>query len=74
LTHEPLTKSIAALEIPCPNCGNSSKLSDLIYYEITAFTNQFICFVAIMEELNQNMIEKVERYIGTKFNIIYSSI
>jgi hypothetical protein len=65
---------IATAELLCPTCGQKSKLSALSYHEKIAFTNQYVCFVAILDDINKNKLIEIEKQIEAPFEIIYGSI
>jgi hypothetical protein len=65
---------MAAVELVCPKCGERNKLSEITYNEKTALTNQFICFVAVLDNINENRLEEIARELNTSLEIIYGSI
>lgn len=65
---------MAAVELVCPKCGERNKLSEITYNEKTALANQFICFVAVLDDINESGLEEIARGLNTTFEIIYGSI
>lgn len=65
---------MAAAELRCPNCGKKSKLSALTYHEKIAFSNQYICFVAILDDINKDKLLELEKEIDAPVEVIYGSI
>jgi hypothetical protein len=65
---------MADAELPCPSCGKKLKLSELTFHEKVTFSNQFVCFVAILDNINSNKLIEIEKQLGGPFEIIYGSI
>ena len=65
---------IGSSELTCPNCSRKSKLSTLSYHEKIAFSNQFVCFMEVLDDIDSDKLIELEKEIGTSFGIIYGSI
>jgi hypothetical protein len=65
---------LAAAELLCPNCAKKSTLSALTYHERVAFTNQYVCFVAVLDDINKDTLAEIEREVEAPFEIVYGSI
>ncbi len=65
---------MAIVELVCPKCGQISKFSELTYQEEISITNQYVCFVAILENLNEVKLTEIGEQLNTSFEVIYGSI
>lgn len=65
---------MADAELLCPHCSKKSKLSALTYHEKIVFSNQYVCFVAILNDINNDKLMEIEKEVGEAFEIIYGSI
>lgn len=65
---------MAVAELICSRCGKRSQLSELTYHQKTVFSNQFVCFVAILDGINKNILAKIEKEIDAPVEVIYGSI
>ncbi|RYE57924.1 MAG: hypothetical protein EOP48_04760 [Sphingobacteriales bacterium] len=65
---------MADAELTCPNCRKKTRLSTLTYREKVAFSNQYVCFVAILDNINEKKLIEIEQQLGSSFEIIYGSI
>src|SRR5204863_5253449 len=62
------------LEIKCANCGHANTIGDVKFNLDTAVNNQYIQFIDIESNFNQDQITEIARALNCSFKIIYDRI
>ncbi len=62
------------LVITCSKCSNSTRLDKLKFSQPVAFNNQFFELVEIQEEINPELIKKLESKLCCKLQLIYEQM
>jgi hypothetical protein len=62
------------LTIECHNCNQTNKISDINFDLPVRFKNQFVCFVEIDSEFDEEKIKEVANKLDCTFEILYGRL